>query len=47
MLLTEDQIDDLLQRNGNLLAFDGDKIGYIGKTCADDDGQLTVSARKP
>ena len=41
-MLAKEHIDDLLQRNGNVLSTDGDKIGSIGQVYADDDnGQPT------
>ena len=41
-MLTTENIDDLLQRNGNVLSADGDKIGSVGQVYADDaDGQPT------
>ena len=41
-MLTKEHIDDLLQRNGNIVSTDGDKIGSIGQVYADDDtGQPT------
>ena len=41
-MLTKEHIDDLLQRNGNVLSADGDKIGSVGQVYADDaDGQPT------
>ena len=41
-MLAKEHIDDLLQRNGNVLTNDGDKIGSIGQVYADDDnGQPT------
>jgi uncharacterized protein (TIGR02271 family) len=41
-MLAKEHIDDLLQRNGNVVASDGDKIGSIGQVYADDDnGQPT------
>ena len=41
-MLTTENIDDLLQRNGNVLSEDGNKIGSIGQVYADDnDGQPT------
>ncbi|MDQ0823042.1 hypothetical protein QFZ79_000785 [Arthrobacter sp. V4I6] len=41
-MLAKEDIDDLLQRNGNVVATDGDKIGSIGQVYADDDnGQPT------
>ncbi|MFE4227886.1 PRC and DUF2382 domain-containing protein [Arthrobacter sp. NPDC056886] len=46
-MLAKEHIDDLLQRNGNILSTDGDKIGSISQVYADDDnGQPTwVTAR--
>lgn len=46
-MLTKEHIDDLLQRDGNILSTDGGKIGSIGQIYADDDnGQPTwVTAR--
>jgi uncharacterized protein (TIGR02271 family) len=42
IMLAKEHIDDLLQRNGNVVASDGDKIGSIGQVYADDDnGQPT------
>lgn len=39
-MLAKEHIDDLLQRNGNVLSSDGDKIGSVGQVYADDaDGQ--------
>ena len=41
-MLAKEHIDDVLQRNGNVLATDGEKIGSIGQVYADDDnGQPT------
>ena len=41
-MLAREHIDDLLQRNGNVLTNDGDKIGSIGQVYADDEnGQPT------
>lgn len=41
-MITKEHIDDLLNRNGNILSTDGDKIGSIGQVYADDDnGQPT------
>ncbi|SDL98209.1 conserved domain-containing protein [Arthrobacter sp. ov407] len=41
-MLAKEHIDDLLQRNGNVLSTDGDKIGSIGQVYADDNnGQPT------
>lgn len=41
-MLTTENIDDLLQRNGNVLSEDGNKIGSVGQVYADDaDGQPT------
>lgn len=41
-MLTTENIDDMLQRNGNVLSADGDKIGSVGQVYADDaDGQPT------
>ncbi|MCU1530844.1 MAG: photosystem reaction center subunit [Arthrobacter sp.] len=41
-MIAKEQIDDLLNRNGNVLSADGDKIGSIGQVYADDDsGQPT------
>jgi uncharacterized protein (TIGR02271 family) len=41
-MLTTENIDDLLQCNGNVLAADGDKIGSVGQVYADDtDGRPT------
>jgi uncharacterized protein (TIGR02271 family) len=36
-MLTKEHIDKLLNRNGNVLSADGDKIGSIGQVYADDD----------
>ncbi|MDF9752554.1 PRC and DUF2382 domain-containing protein [Arthrobacter sp. ES3-54] len=46
-MLAKEHIDDLLQRNGNVMSTDGDKIGSISQVYADDDnGQPTwVTAR--
>ena len=46
-MLTKEHIDDLLNKDGNILSADGDKIGSIGQIYADDDnGQPTwVTAR--
>lgn len=46
-MLTKEHIDDLLEKDGNVLSADGDKIGSIGQIYADDDnGQPTwVTAR--
>lgn len=46
-MLTKEHIDDLLNRDGNILSADGDKIGSIGQIYADDDnGEPTwVTAR--
>lgn len=46
-MLAKEHIDDLLNRDGNVLSTDGDKIGSIGQIYADDDnGQPTwVTAR--
>ncbi|MFE4544691.1 PRC and DUF2382 domain-containing protein [Arthrobacter sp. NPDC056727] len=46
-MLTREHIDDLLNKNGNVLSADGDKIGSLGQVYADDDnGQPTwVTAR--
>jgi len=46
-MLTKEHIDDLLNKNGNILSADGDKIGSLGQVYADDDnGQPTwVTAR--
>src|SRR5687768_18524601 len=42
IMLAKEHIDDLLQRNGNVLSADGDKIGSVGQVYADDaDGQPT------
>ena len=35
-MLAKEHIDSLLQRNGNILSNDGDKIGSIGQVYADD-----------
>jgi uncharacterized protein (TIGR02271 family) len=41
-MLAKEHIDDLLNRNGNVLSADGEKIGSIGQVYADDDnGQPT------
>jgi uncharacterized protein (TIGR02271 family) len=41
-MLTKEHIDDLLQRNGNVVSSDGNKIGSVGQVYADDaDGQPT------
>jgi uncharacterized protein (TIGR02271 family) len=41
-MLTTENIDDLLQRNGHVLSSDGDKIGSVGQVYADDaNGQPT------
>ena len=41
-MLAKEHIDDLLQRNGNVLTTEGDKIGSISQVYADDDnGQPT------
>jgi uncharacterized protein (TIGR02271 family) len=41
-MLAKEHIDDLLNRNGNVLSADGDKIGSVGQVYADDaDGQPT------
>ena len=41
-MLAKEHLDDLLQRNGNVVATDGEKIGSIGQVYADDDnGQPT------
>jgi uncharacterized protein (TIGR02271 family) len=46
-MLTKEHIDDLLNKNGNVLSADGHKIGSLGQVYADDDnGQPTwVTAR--
>lgn len=46
-MLTKEHIDDLLNKNGNILSVDGNKIGSLGQVYADDDnGQPTwVTAR--
>lgn len=46
-MLTKEHIDDLLNKDGNILSAEGDKIGSIGQIYADDDnGQPTwVTAR--
>jgi uncharacterized protein (TIGR02271 family) len=46
-MLTKEHIDDLLNKDGNIVSADGDKIGSIGQIYADDDnGQPTwVTAR--
>lgn len=46
-MLTKERTDDLLNRDGNVLSTDGDKIGSIGQIYADgDNGQPTwVTAR--
>lgn len=46
-MLTKEHIDDLLNKNGNILSADGGKIGSVGQVYADDDnGQPTwVTAR--
>jgi uncharacterized protein (TIGR02271 family) len=46
-MLTKEHIDDLLNKNGNVLSADGDKIGSLGQVYADDhNGQPTwVTAR--
>jgi len=36
-MITKEHIDDLLNRKGNILSTDGDKIGSIGQVYADDD----------
>ncbi len=36
-MITKEHIDDLLNRNGNILSTDGDKIGSIGQVYADDE----------
>lgn len=36
-MLAKEHIDDLLDRNGNVVSTDGDKIGSIGQVYADDD----------
>lgn len=39
-MLAKEHIDDLLNRNGDVLSTDGDKIGSVGQVYADDaDGQ--------
>ncbi len=41
-MLAKEHIEDLLNRNGNVLSTDGEKIGSIGQVYADDtDGQPT------
>ena len=41
-MLAKEHIEDLLQRNGNVVSTDGDKLGSIGQVYADDDnGQPT------
>lgn len=41
-MLAKEHIDDLIQRNGNVISTDGDKIGSISQVYADDDnGQPT------
>ena len=46
-MLAKEHIDDLLQRNGNVLTNDGDKIGSIGQVYADDEnGQPTWATAK-
>jgi uncharacterized protein (TIGR02271 family) len=41
-MLTKEHIDDLLQRNGNVVSSEGNKIGSVGQVYADDaDGQPT------
>ncbi|MCU1548671.1 MAG: photosystem reaction center subunit [Arthrobacter sp.] len=41
-MIAKEHLDDLLNRNGNILSIDGDKIGSIGQVYADDDnGQPT------
>ncbi|MET4147218.1 PRC and DUF2382 domain-containing protein [Arthrobacter sp. UYCo732] len=41
-MIAKEHIDDLLNRKGNILSADGDKIGSIGQVYADDDnGQPT------
>ena len=41
-MLAKEHIDDLLNRNGDVLSTDGDKIGSVGQVYADDDdGQPT------
>lgn len=41
-MLAKEHIDDLLQRNGNVVSSDGNKIGSIGQVYADDNnGQPT------
>ncbi|MFC9335491.1 YsnF/AvaK domain-containing protein [Arthrobacter sp. NPDC057009] len=46
-MLTKEHIDDLLNKNGNIVSADGDKIGSFGQVYADDaNGQPTwVTAR--
>lgn len=46
-MLTKEYIDDLLNKDGNILSADGDKIGSIGQIYADDEnGRPTwVTAR--
>ena len=46
-MLTKEHIDDLLNKNGNILSANGDKIGSLSQVYADDDnGQPTwVTAR--
>ncbi|MBD1543208.1 YsnF/AvaK domain-containing protein [Arthrobacter sp. IA7] len=46
-MLAKEHIDDLLNKNGNILSTDGGKIGSVGQVYADDDnGQPTwVTAR--
>lgn len=46
-MLTKEHIDDLLNKDGNIISADGDKIGSIGQIYADDhNGQPTwVTAR--
>jgi uncharacterized protein (TIGR02271 family) len=46
-MLAKEHIDDLLQRNGNIVSTDGAKIGSIGQVYADDDnGQPTWATVK-
>ncbi|MDP9696754.1 UNVERIFIED_ORG: uncharacterized protein YrrD [Arthrobacter globiformis] len=41
-MLAKEHIDDLMNRSGNVLSTEGDRIGSIGQIYADDDtGQPT------
>lgn len=41
-MIAKEHIDDLLNRNGNILSTDGDKTGSIGQVYTDDEnGQPT------